>query len=207
LLLTGCLHKKLVLAFDSGICDPNALRFVRALESLKNRGLLSNFGHGLEVIVDTSQNLGDRLDKYLGSSDARVLLFAPLRFDESTGRKEDRQTSLEAIAEYVNVQAVFINEKNFEKGSYYPLIEIVELALVESFFDGTIGSPGKIRHISNILLELKVHAGEVNIDIGSIYKNDMGYIVVAIIPPIKEYSRPGALSRSAHLANLVRKAL
>jgi len=208
-LLSGCLDndKKLVLVFDTGIYDPNALRFVRALENLKNRGLLGNFGRGLDVIADTSQNLGDRLDKYLGTGDARVLMFAPLRYDESTGKKDDRQTSLEAIAEYKNVQAVFINEKNFKEGYYYPLIEIVELALVESFFEGTIGSPGKIRHISNILRELRVDAGELNIDLGSIYKNDMGYIIVAIIPSIKEYSRPGALSRSAHLADLVRKAL
>ena len=125
LALSRAFDKKLVLAFNTDMAlyqTGNPMQqVVEALEALKKKDGYNKLLENLVIVRGSTATLPTDLQEYLGDNNSRVFLFSDA--------DEERKAALSSLEAQVN--AVYIDDKEFKSSAYYPLAEIVVLTIAQ----------------------------------------------------------------------------
>jgi hypothetical protein len=125
-LLSLAATKKVVLAFDKDIAafhNGDPLGIFDMLVELKKDNRYKHILSNIEVISAAASALPSAVGKYSGQKDTEIFIFA----------REDARTGLRPLES--SAHSTYINEKDLPANSYYPLPEVVVLALNRYFYD------------------------------------------------------------------------
>ncbi|MBD3425916.1 MAG: hypothetical protein GF409_01640 [Candidatus Omnitrophica bacterium] len=126
MLLSVTFNRKLVLGFDSTIASCHSadpVSIFSSLEKLKQDPRYARILKNLIIVRAPGEELGDLLGEYADKEDTEVFMFA-------------LETSRQELCELESrLRAVYIDEEDFPYSSYYPLAEIVAMALSQLFED------------------------------------------------------------------------
>lgn len=162
---------KLVLAFDSNVAAGyagNPLNVIRYLEELQKSGKYPSIKN-VEIVINTPENLVTKINEYEGDKNAEVFMFA---MNESRAALKDVKK---------RVHATFIEKNEFEPSTYYPLAEVVAIAVAQ-YFDNIITSDGTI---TTLML------GDQAIDLRDLkiasLSYEQGILIFKLLPKSEQY--------------------
>ncbi|MDP2928807.1 MAG: hypothetical protein Q8O01_01920, partial [Candidatus Omnitrophota bacterium] len=186
--------KKLVLAFDEDMAryqSQNPLRrVVEALNELKKKEVYRKILSNLIIVSSSADNLTGKLKEYIGDENSRVFVFAG-----ADDRTRDKLRKIEA-----QVRTVYIDGKHFQSRAYYPIAEIVVLALARHF-DGIIGD-------GDTATTLKIEGKDfelASINIESM-RMDGQAIIFKLLPGAKEHDTQELIQRYAAMTPFLEAA-
>ena len=193
-IISRSFDKKLVLAFDKDIAlyqSENPLRRItQALRELKDKEAYKKILSNLVIVSASADAMPEKLKDYLGEKGTQVMIFA--RADSDTRSK------LSAIES--RTRAVYIDESAFKHGAYYPLAEIVVLALAQHI-ENIVGTKGPV---SFIKIDAKV------LDLSTInikdVTNDGAALIFSLLPTAKEYEMQELVKRYAAIMPFLESA-
>jgi hypothetical protein len=186
-LLSG---KKLTLIFDKRLGalqrGVSPLSLFRALEDLKKDPRFEKFLSGLTIEEAPAARLADKARKFAADADAEVFVFAR---DAAMIVDEAERGAIRAVESIERVRPVYVAENGIESDAYYPLAEIVTIALWQ-----------RIRSVGEVLADLKSRGIELSdINIASIDPVTDGPIVFRLLPSASRLQPAELADRYARL--------
>lgn len=189
--------KKLVLAFDKKMRDHQYSRLISHLERwrdgvVRKNPALKNVMNNLIFIDfnsrdDLSNSLEDKGFDINDRGNTTVFVFAPVS-------ERKNLAGLCAAARCVFVQ----ENESFSDTYYYPLLEMVVIALAREFMDYSIGD------IDAIFNDFGIDANEMNI--GKIEEDDAYSLIFTIIPNITRYNSQEQVDRFTRMLRFIESA-
>jgi serine/threonine protein kinase len=185
---------KVVLAFDKNIAqrqDQAPLgRLVEVLNELKDDPRYRKILKNLVIITAPAEELSNKLKVYAEDKNAKVFVFA----DAS----DDTREKLGQIPSGVN--SVYIDEKDFQPRAYYPIAEIVVIALSQ-YCDRLIkeGDIATALNIDGRSFDLAA------LNIGSL-KVDNGVLIVKLLPASEQHDMQMLIKRYAAIREFLEAA-
>ncbi|GEM_PF-3189535 len=173
--------RKVVLAFDSKIGGHQSsmvLAVLSELEKLKKDPKFGRLLSNLAIVRAAPNKLPQKLESYIDEENTEVFMFA---------RKCERGV-LEKIE--TKVHPVYIEEKGFPLDAYYPLPEIVTIALTQFLDQNTL------KTVSPMLEKL---------NIGKI-EEQMSTLVFTLLPGAVQHDKQELMERYASLKRLLKAA-
>ncbi|MDP8298554.1 MAG: hypothetical protein P9L88_01420 [Candidatus Tantalella remota] len=172
-LLSILTKKKVVLLFEDGIGDANSsmiLDVLEEIERLKKDPKYARFLRNLTVKKASGKKIARTVNKYTGA-DTEVFVFARNSTREDLKKIESR------------VHSTYIDEKDYDWNMYYPLAEMVTIALSQ-YID-----PRTMDKIKDLLEELNIAA---ELPSG-------GTIVFTLLPAMERYDKQYLIQKYAAL--------
>lgn len=172
--------KKVVLAFDNGIGalqDSSPLGVLRSLNNLKKDPKFEKLLKNLIIVETTPEKIHNKIERYLFEENTQVLIFARNGEREKLKKLESRN----------RLYTFYIDDTEFSPSSYYPLAEIVTIALCQ-YLD-----PRTMDNVSAMVEKLPIGAIE----------NDMGVWIFKLLPNAEQYDRQELIKRYALLKRLL----
>jgi hypothetical protein len=189
-------NNEVVFTFDKKLAegrDENPLRnFLKAIENLKRNPKYKKILQNLIIIPASVDKIPSILEEYKGKKHTKVFTFAR--------EAKEARGALSEIEAVKNFQVVYINENGMDPSAYYPLAEIVAIALAQVF------SPSLIANKDTEYLagfrELHQLAG-VNI---KAVRREGKAIIFTLLPNAKALSYQELIQRYAKLKRFLKAA-
>lgn len=175
-IVTRSLTKKVVLAFDGGLAGLQASRVMavfKKLKELKENPDFSKFLPNFEIVIAPAEKLPIDLEKYLDKQDVEIFMFA----------RATERAMLSTIE--AKTHAAYIDEARFQLflcDVYYPLMEIVTIALSQSI------DPHTIEEVSRMAVELGMERPLMDESGALIFTLLPNAAPIRITDPIKQYA-------------------
>jgi len=181
-LFSALVSKKVVLAFEDGIGEGDSAMILDVFEKIKReverlkeaetdktqKLKYERFLRNLTIITASSEKLPEEVSAHFDKN-TEVFVFA---------RKSERE-KLEEIEP--KVHSTYIDETEYKWDTYYPLPEIVTIALSQYLDSSTLDN------VSDTLKSLNIKS---TID-------DFGALIFTLLPNAKVYDRPGLIKKHA----------
>jgi len=165
--------RKVILAFEKGLGDANSsliLEVFEEIKKLKKDPKYKRFLKNLIIINAPSEKLAGEIGKHMDKN-TEAFLFA------RSSKRED----LKKIEP--KVHSTYIDESEYEWDMYYPLVEMVTIALSQRI------DPDTIKNIKTLLKDLNI-AAELPPD---------GTIIFKLLPPAERYDKQDLIKKYAAL--------
>lgn len=190
-LLSLASTKKLVLAFDKDIAafhNGDPLGVFAILVELKKDDRYKTILSNIEVISASAEELPSAVGRYFAQKDTEVFIFA----------REDARAGLRPLES--SAHSTYINEKDLPISSYYPLPEVVVLALSRYFYDYLpTGETNTAIHTGKTSIVLRT----LNID--SIKAED-NVLIFKLLPDAEPCETKDLIKRCAELKRFLKSA-
>ncbi|MFH1552136.1 MAG: DUF2779 domain-containing protein [Candidatus Omnitrophota bacterium] len=137
-------RRKVVLAFDNGMG-----RAAGIFAALKNNPMFKNLLKNVDIVVCPPENLHNQLQEYFEKSDTEIFLFA----------RESKREGLKKLEYKTSINPFYVDDSNFDPNAYYPLLEIVTIALAQFLDSNTVANIKKKTDVLN-----KVNIADITSD-------------------------------------------
>jgi len=175
-------NEKVILAFEDSLArqqDQGPLRkLLDALRELRENPAYEKILKNLIIVSAPADKMSEKLKEHTADGNAKVFLFASDKMREGLAAVESEAAS-----------AVYIDDNEFHASSYYPIAEIVVIALAQ-YRDSLIAKGDKVKALT---IDGKALALE-GINIESLSIDEKGTLIVRLLPKAQQHE-PGDLVR------------
>ncbi len=189
--------KEIILAFEDAIgsgSDKSPLSIFEALKKLRKNPTFCLLLKNVDVVIGSSNSLHNKLQRHFAKPDTEVFLFARA---DSRERLRGVEGKRGVHSFYIKDKGFNIKDKDFTKNAYYPLLEIVTIALKQHIADLVSVSVG----LDKLGIELE------QLGIESILEEEStGVLVFTLLPNAKAHDKQALIKRYADLKRFIRSA-
>ncbi len=187
MLLSG---KKVVLAFDEKIGGWQSAKLMEIFDELKKDKKFKTFLENLIIEEGRTKELPKKLEGYIKEKNSEIFVFS----------LADGRGDLERMESNENVYATYINESSSGEYSfsnvYYPLAEIVTLALLNYYY----------LKRNNHVLKMMPKAMLEDLNIKAENSDEARVLIFSLLDPPEKYDKQELIQRYANLKKFVESA-